>query len=161
MRPPRVQADKDKAPAFAHGQATDRQARGLLVGLTRTGFPGNDLFAALCADCAFCQMILKAFRAAPQAFALHPRKVVLGDAPIMSRQCIRKAAYGGVRLADEQQAGGIPIQTVYRSGDKRRSGKRRFKPCRQAVRMSRARMHGQAGRLAEHDDIIRLRNDGG
>ena len=56
-------------------------------------------------------MILKAFRAAPQAFALHPRKVVLGDA--MSRQCIRKAAYGGIRLADEQQAGGIPIQTVY------------------------------------------------
>ena len=63
MRPPRVQADKDKAPAFAHGQAADRQARGLLVGLTRAGFPGNDLFAALCADCTFCQMILKAFRA--------------------------------------------------------------------------------------------------
>ena len=161
MRPPRVQADKDKAPAFAHGQAADRQARGLLVGPTRAGFPGNDLFAALCADCAFCQMILKAFRAAPRAFALHPRKVVLGDAPIMSRQRIRKAAYGGIRLADEQQAGGIPIQTVYRSGDKRRSGKRRFKPCSQAVRVSRARMYGQAGRLAEHDDVSRLRNDGG
>ena len=36
MRPPRVQADKDKAPAFAHGQAADRQAR---VQLSERGFP--------------------------------------------------------------------------------------------------------------------------
>ena len=161
MRPPRMQADQDKAPAFTHGQAADRQARVFFAGFTHEGFPGNDLFAALCADRTFCQMILKAFRAAPRAFPLHPCKVVLGDAPVMGRQRIRKAAHGGIRLAYQQQAGGIPIQPVHRGGDKRRSGKRRFKPCRQAVRMPRARMHGQAGRLAEHDDVICLRNDGG
>ena len=49
MRPPRVQADKDKAPAFAHGQAADRQARGLLVGPTRAGFPGKRPFSRPCA----------------------------------------------------------------------------------------------------------------
>ena len=43
MRPPGMQADQHEAPAFAHLQTPDRQARGLFV---RRALSGDDLFTA-------------------------------------------------------------------------------------------------------------------
>ena len=79
----------------------------------------------------------------------------------MSRQRIRKAAYGGIRV--------LPTSNRPEVSLSRRCTGAGIKAIRQTplqsrvvrLSVSRARMYGQAGRLCRTDDVSRLRNDGG